>query len=283
MLAAHDAAEIAGEVGGFCRDRNHLFAVGGIVDVDQGANVQDADAGMGPVTGDGVVCGDDFAEALDEFAEAINRNGVVFDEGDGFAGARDAVEERFACFAEFPGIEHCAGVFVDIHRDCDGVTARGIGFESGDDFAEGGDSIVDFFARCTEVFDVEHGFQRLPVGRRGHEFDVLAILGIGFCEVDDDVVEHLDGAGLRGENRDDGGDGFVEVSKSKDCEGFRFGFVVEFQCCAERECECAFAAAEEWGEVDVFVCDASVELTQDHVEAIACVATNGFGESLSDE
>ncbi len=233
VLTGHDAAETLGKVGGRDGDGFHSLAVVVLVNVEEWTDVEDADGGVGVERGAGAVAFDDASHLADKGREILDWDRVVFDEGDGFAVAGDAVEEGLAGFAEFPGVEHGLGVGVGLHRD------------TGCSAAEGLKARCDFFGVLGEVLDVEHGFERAAACGFGHQLDIAGAFEVGAGEVDNGVVEEFNGRRVGREDGDDAFDGGVEGVEAEDGEALGLGERVQGQFCAEGDGKGAFAAAEE--------------------------------------
>jgi hypothetical protein len=116
MLAGHHPAEFLGEVGRPQGDAVHPRLVGGIGEVQQRTHVQDPDRRVGVERRDRALVLDDRAEPPDELAEPLGRHGVVLDEAERLAPARDRVEKRLAGLAQLPRAGHRSRVGVRLHR-----------------------------------------------------------------------------------------------------------------------------------------------------------------------
>ena len=85
VFAAVAAFVFADEGEAFFGDGAHGFDVGGVFHVEDGADVEAADAGVGVPGAFGVVAGKDVVKAFGVVGEVVEVYGAVFDEAYGFS------------------------------------------------------------------------------------------------------------------------------------------------------------------------------------------------------
>ena len=92
------------EVGYSLGDGLHLPDAGAILEVDQGSDVEAADAGVAIVGGSGMVGLDDLVEAAAKLSEPVGIHGCILNEGDGLGVAADAHEQPEPRLADGPSL-----------------------------------------------------------------------------------------------------------------------------------------------------------------------------------
>jgi hypothetical protein len=102
VLAAEAAVELQHEVGHLPHDRAHGGDAGLLVQVQHGADVQAADAGVAVEGAVGAVAVEDFAESRGELRQALRCDGRVLAERDGLGVAGHPVQERHGGTAQSP-------------------------------------------------------------------------------------------------------------------------------------------------------------------------------------
>ena len=102
MFAAQGAAELPHQVADLFGDGHHGLNSLGLLEVDQGADVQAADAGVAVVSRFGVVAAHDFIEPGNKGAQVFRVYGGVFHERQGLGVAVDAHQQPQTRFAHVP-------------------------------------------------------------------------------------------------------------------------------------------------------------------------------------
>ena len=104
VLAAHDAAEPMRELGRRVGEFLHCLDAFGLFQVDQRPDVQAAGGRVRVIGSRGVVGRDQALDRRDVLGEMLDRNGDVFDHGDGLEVAPDAIEETETGLADRPDV-----------------------------------------------------------------------------------------------------------------------------------------------------------------------------------
>ena len=110
MLAAHRAVELGDQIDDGGHHVFHLADFGGQAGVDQGPDVEAADAGMAVVARVGVEPIDDLPKAIDELGEPGRLHGTVFDESNGFAIALRAQQQAQSGLPHVPDADLVGGI-----------------------------------------------------------------------------------------------------------------------------------------------------------------------------
>ena len=240
------------------------------MEIDQRANVQYADGCMCVVRRRCPVTSDDRAEAVDEFAEPLDRDGVVFNKSLRFACAAQRVEQRFSRFAQGP----------QIGRDCRIV-------DHTDDRVRCG-----LFQRCetcvdlgggdgTLIFDIQNRGRRAIVDWRQMMQQIARTLRVRRGRLQHDIIEQFDGRWIGPNDRSSGGDrGFERVERC-DRESRKLRDRMQFQFSLCDDGESAFAAADQAREVEIVRVDARVELLEHQIERVASIASNKLGKTAT--
>src|SRR5204863_5773009 len=142
----------------------------------------------------------------------------------------------------------------------------------------------DLARTLAEVLDIQHGsHQTIACGGR-HQLDIAAVLGVLFRKIDDRVVEQLDRGGAGLQDRQDRVDRRVQRAEGEDGEALCLWPGKELELRAERDRQRALTAAQQWRQVEAAeVLPPTIDLLEDHVQAVAGVATNGLWEALADQ
>ncbi len=204
MLAAERAAEAQHQVGDLLGDAPHAGDVAGLLEVEDGADVQAADAGVAVEGAVGAVAAQRVAEEGHELRQPLRRHGGVLDERDRLGVAGHRVQQRHGGPAQVPqrvalgGVEHGDGV--EQARDAVQPAAQSL------------DAVGHFRGRIAAELDHEQGLGPAADGPQG-----VAQGQVAGRQFQQQVVHQLDrrrpvlqadtqgvhGVGQRGELRDE--------------------------------------------------------------------------------
>ena len=267
VLARDGAAEFDHEVRHVVGDSLELLESDIGLRVDQRPHVKHAWPGVGVEGRVGVVGLEDRLEPVDELGQPCGRYRRILDEGEVFLVGRPREQDRKTRLAEFPELRSLGLVvrLKSVDRDRFHVarscsirirTARvhlrnaAVGRPGGrDGRATVGEQIGDPLAAFLVVLGVELNEQRRvrSVGEHlGHGSELRGTPG----EVDQHVVEHLDGGGVVFENRRDVRHRVAKLRVTQQGDGLRFGNRLEGDGRLGYDRERSFAAGEHPREVD---------------------------------
>src|SRR5215472_14424960 len=117
MLPGHRTLKFEDEIADRVRNGYHFFLFALFLEVNERSNVHTADGAVTVVTGNGIVTGNDLAEAPYKFRKFSRLNGRVFNKGDGFFIARSTEQQSKTRLTHSPdrfdllGLEsQCSGI-----------------------------------------------------------------------------------------------------------------------------------------------------------------------------
>ena len=260
VFAGVAAFVFADEGEAFLGDGAHGGDVSGVFHVEDGADVEAADGGVGVPGSLGVVLFEDVVEAFGVVGEVLQGHGTVFDEGDRFSVAFHRHHDVEAGFADFGDL----------------------GLEGGVGGGDDGLGVAEVGHECVEFGQL--GQQRCVLV--AVEFDDEQAVGVAFdhsvdggaedrdlaAEVDHGAVDEFDGFGVKGDEVLAGGHGGAEAGELADPQDFAGLDGVQLELDLGGEGEGAFGADEEAGEVG----------TGEGFEVVAADAAELLGEAGGD-